>query len=121
MLLTAWPLTPNGKLDEAALPDPDLERPQTGRLPRNAREEVLCRLFGEILGQATVNIDDDFFLLGGHSLLATRLVGRIRSELKLELSVRTLFAHPTVAGLAEQLQSANAAGPRPRSRRGRQP
>ncbi|MFF3653163.1 amino acid adenylation domain-containing protein [Streptomyces sp. NPDC002181] len=115
--LRAWPLSPNGKLDERALPAPAPDRPAVGHAPRTPREEVLCRLFGEFLDRDDVGVDESFFALGGHSLMATRLVGRIRSELKVELSMRTLFAHPTVAGLAEQLEGAKAAAPRPRSRR----
>ncbi|MFF5808322.1 amino acid adenylation domain-containing protein [Streptomyces sp. NPDC012746] len=115
--LRAWPLSPNGKLDERALPAPAPDRPAVGQAPRTAREEALCRLFGEFLGRSDVGVDESFFALGGHSLMATRLVGRIRSELQVELSMRTLFAHPTVAGLAEQLEGAKAAAPRPRSRR----
>jgi pristinamycin I synthase 3 and 4 len=112
--LRAWPLTPNGKLDVGALPEPGIDRPQRGRSPRNPREELLCDLFAQVLGRAAVGIDDDFFALGGHSLLATRLVGKVRSELNVELSIRTLFAHPTVAGLAESLEGAETASPVPR-------
>ncbi|MFJ1759573.1 non-ribosomal peptide synthase/polyketide synthase [Amycolatopsis sp. NPDC088138] len=120
VLLDELPRTPNGKLDRKALPAPAVET-TTGRVPRTAREHALCELFAEVLGVPEVGIDDGFFDLGGHSLLATRLAGRIRSALGLDVTVRALFANPTVAGLSESLGDAVAARPavvaRPRPER----
>ncbi|MBM7773068.1 amino acid adenylation domain-containing protein/non-ribosomal peptide synthase protein (TIGR01720 family) [Actinokineospora baliensis] len=105
------PLTPNGKVDRRALPAPDVVG--GGRAPRNPRERALCELVGEVLGVRGVGIDDDFFALGGTSLLATRLSVRARVELGVELSIRSVFDAPTVAGLVDRLTAAAAVtGPR---------
>ncbi|WP_446678609.1 amino acid adenylation domain-containing protein, partial [Actinoplanes nipponensis] len=81
------------------------------RGPRTPQEQILCTLFAETLDVDAVGVDDDFFARGGHSLSAVRLLSRIRGELGVEVSIRTLFAHPSVAGLLPHLRG--AAGGRP--------
>ncbi|MDI5913371.1 amino acid adenylation domain-containing protein [Streptomyces sp. 12257] len=83
--------------------------PVRSRAPRSPREQILCTVFAEMLGVASVGIDDNFFDRGGHSLSAVRLLSRIRSVLGVELSIRRLFENPTVAGVVDALDEADGA------------
>jgi non-ribosomal peptide synthase protein (TIGR01720 family) len=71
--------------------------------PRTATERVLARIWGELLGTSDLGVTDNFFALGGHSLLATQIVSRVRETLQVDIPVRVLFQHPTVADLATAL------------------
>ncbi|NLX97237.1 MAG: amino acid adenylation domain-containing protein, partial [Rhodopirellula sp.] len=102
MVLDAFPLTPNGKVDRAALPIPDAVRPELQQqyvAPRTPTEELLVGIWAEVLGLEQVGVRDNFFELGGHSLLATQVVSRIRSRCQVDLPLRELFEDPTIATL----------------------
>ncbi len=102
--LPALPLSPNGKLDRRALPEPRAIAPPAGRAPALGLESRLAASFARVLGRSSVGADDDFFALGGHSLLAMRLAAEIRRELKRPVAVGQIMLTPTVAGLADALQ-----------------
>ncbi|MFE7269695.1 amino acid adenylation domain-containing protein [Streptomyces sp. NPDC057623] len=113
VVLDALPLTANGKLDRAALPEPG---PITGSLasatarqPSDPVEEALCGLFSEVLGVASVGPEDDFFALGGNSLMVARLLGRIQLTLGARVGVRTLFEGRTPAALVPLVAKARTA------------
>ncbi|MFJ4686580.1 amino acid adenylation domain-containing protein [Streptomyces sp. NPDC088789] len=111
VVLPGLPMNDNGKLDARALPDTEpAVALSSGRGPRTPVEEVLCRLFAEVLGLPRTGAEDNFFELGGHSLLATRLISRARTELGAELAIRDLFEAPTPEALASRADS----GPSPR-------
>ncbi|HEX6288974.1 MAG TPA: amino acid adenylation domain-containing protein, partial [Herpetosiphonaceae bacterium] len=104
--LSAFPLTPNGKVDRKALPAPD--RSALGlaplELPRTPTEELIAAIWQQVLGVAHVGVHDNFFSLGGHSLLATQILSRVRETFAVELTLAELFNTPMVAGMAEQIE-----------------
>ncbi|MGN9822142.1 phosphopantetheine-binding protein, partial [Streptomyces sp. SD11] len=91
--LTALPMTPNGKINRAALPAPDASRAGLGGFsePSGATEELLAGIWAQVLGVERVGATDGFFDLGGHSLLATLAVSRIREAFGVEVSLADLF------------------------------
>jgi len=104
-IIETMPLTPNGKADRKALLKLPLNIESTQKFiaPRDEIEKKLAQLFIELLGVEKVGIYDNFFELGGHSLLATQLVSKIRAELEVELSLKKLFATPTVESIKTTL------------------
>ena len=100
--LEALPLTPSGKLDRRALPDPELLR-SPYQAPEGDTENALAAIWRDLLNVQAVGREDDFFALGGHSLLATRLVARVRSQLGLGLELRAVFESPRLREMASGL------------------
>ena len=98
--LEAMPLTPNGKLDRKALPEP-LQQTQGYVAPQTELEQALCQIWQDILGLSRVGVQDDFFQLGGNSILAISLTHRISKVLQRDISVATVFRHKTIAKLTE--------------------
>ena len=115
IVLDALPLTATGKVDRRALPEParaldDPEREETAdvghAVPRTPQEEVLARIWAEVLGLERVGIDQNFFELGGDSILSIQVIARA-NQMGLRLTPKQLFQAPTVAALAAE--AANAA------------
>ncbi len=110
VVLDELPLTRNGKVDRAALPEPAYA-PTTGRRePACELEQQLAEAWTEVLGTAEPGMDDDFFALGGHSLLAIKLVGAVAERTGREMTFRDLFTARTIAGLARLLADAEQVG-----------
>ncbi|MFL5356592.1 amino acid adenylation domain-containing protein [Archangium sp.] len=109
--LEALPVTPNGKVDRKALPAPQGLTPRTDFVPPEGQvESTLAAAWAALLGVERVGRHENFFELGGHSLLATRAMTRVRDTFGVELPLRTLFEHPTVAALAAKLEEATRSG-----------
>jgi amino acid adenylation domain-containing protein len=107
VFLPALPLNPNGKVDRKALPAPDADRADLETAfvpPRTPLEQEIAAIWQAVLGVDRIGVYDSFWDLGGHSLLAMRLVSRIRDHFGVELSVRGIFEHPTLAGLAARIE-----------------
>ncbi|WP_086688519.1 non-ribosomal peptide synthetase [Nostoc sp. T09] len=108
LLLDALPITPNGKVDRKALPAPDATRPELAENfvpPCTPLETELAEIWAEVLGIEQVGIQDNFLELGGQSLLAIQVVSRIRDKYQVDLPMRSLFDSPTIAQLAQQIES----------------
>ena len=108
VVLGALPLTVNGKVNRAALPEPDLQKGDGhgSQAPRTAAEGLLHDIWAEVLGATAIGVHDNFFELGGHSLLATRVISRVRQIFDVDVPLRVLFEAPTIAGMAARVEAA---------------
>ncbi|MBY6534864.1 non-ribosomal peptide synthase/polyketide synthase [Rhodococcus sp. BP-148] len=106
VVLDELPVGASGKLDRNSLPEPVFEVREF-RAPQTPVQEIVARVFGDVLGVDRVGLDDDFFALGGNSLIATQVVARLGAALDTRVPVRMLFDASTVEGIAARVGSAD--------------
>jgi len=111
VFLHALPMTPNGKVDRRALPKPREDHAglhgaamEAVVLPSTVQEEVVAKLWKEVLALPSISVYDNFFDLGGHSLAATQLLSMLSDEMGVEISVTEFFANPTVSGMSSLVE-----------------
>ncbi|KQM52147.1 non-ribosomal peptide synthetase, partial [Pseudomonas sp. Leaf15] len=108
LVLERLPLSPNGKLDRAALPKPDISQAQIDWVaPVTETQQRVAAIWAQVLGAERVGLNDHFFEMGGHSLLATQVVSRLRHGLGLEVALRTLFEQPVLGDFVNTLAGVN--------------
>jgi len=111
VFLKSFPLTPNGKVDRRALPEPEPVEPGDAKsfiAPRNEFEASMVTLWEHVLGKRPIGVRDNFFELGGHSLLAVRLTSRIEKQFGKKLTITALIQAPTVESLVLLLREGNS-------------
>ncbi len=111
MRLDAMPLSPSGKLDRRALPEPVWQTREHIE-PETPLQQQIAAIWREVLGLPQIGLRDDFFALGGHSLLATQIISRTRQACDVELPLRTLFEASELGAFAEQVGLIQASGQR---------
>ncbi|KWV78284.1 Linear gramicidin synthase subunit B [Pseudomonas fluorescens] len=111
MRLDAMPLSPSGKLDRRALPEPVWQTREHVE-PHTPLQLQIAAIWREVLGLPRIGLRDDFFALGGHSLLATQIISRTRQACDVELPLRTLFEASELGDFAQQVGLMQAAGQR---------
>jgi aryl carrier-like protein len=116
VVMPALPITPNGKLDKAALPAPNAQNLLPGggtplaEAPSGSDiEQRLAALVKSLLGDSTFGREDNFFMAGGHSMLGVQLVARIRDTFGVKLHLRQLFGAPTIVALTAEVEKMSAA------------
>jgi amino acid adenylation domain-containing protein len=105
-----FPLTPNGKIDRAALPPPDLANlagAGNGTEPQTPIERRIAGIVSNLVNVEDVGREDNFFLLGGHSLLGAQLIAELRRVFGVTISLQALFQAPTIAALAAEVESSS--------------
>jgi Condensation domain/AMP-binding enzyme C-terminal domain/Phosphopantetheine attachment site len=112
--LAELPLTANGKIDRAALPDPGADEAGLAEeyvAPQGEVETALAEIWEEVLGRRGIGARHDFFTLGGHSLSAIQVLTRVRSRFGVDLPLPGFFESPTIAGAARVIARLLARGP----------
>jgi amino acid adenylation domain-containing protein len=110
--INEFPMTPTGKVDYRSLPVPGAEdqgRQSPPEGPRDELERELANIWAEVLGVASISIDDNFFDIGGHSLAAVRMFARIDENLKRKLPVNAIFLAPTIRRMADMIREESGA------------
>ena len=108
VLMDAFPLTPNGKVDRRALPAPEVNAPEGARTvkpPRNPKEQTLVEIWKQVLGRESIGIEDDIFDLGADSILIFQIAARATKD-GLPLTPALLFRHRNIAALASAISPA---------------
>jgi acyl carrier protein len=101
------PLTPNGKLNRSALPDPGQHWVSKEYIaPRTDYEQAIAVIWQDVMKRDRIGVDDHFFDIGGHSLLAVQIVARVKEQYAVEFSMRRLFEVATIAGMASYVENA---------------
>lgn len=103
IVLPAMPLTPNGKLDRAALPAADAAPVPVVAAPEGQTEALIASIWCEVLGVASVGRNDNFFDVGGHSLLVVQVQRRLQAATGHEIPIVDMFRYPTIGALAAQI------------------
>ncbi len=105
--IASLPLNANGKVDRNVLPAPSAEnliKDEEYVAPRNPVEERVAAILATLLSLDRVGVTDNFFSLGGHSLLGAQVISRVKDTFGVDLTLLTLFQHPTVAGMAAEIE-----------------
>ncbi len=103
--LNEIPLTPNGKLDKKALPDPELKDRDESFKPSNEIEEKLVKIWSDIIkiDESKIDVNSNFFSLGGHSLTTYTLLSKIEEEFNVKISLVAFFEKPTIKDIYQQI------------------
>jgi acyl carrier protein len=126
--LDELPLTAHGKIDREALATLDRDAPGApldeirelpgDERPRKETEAVIASVLVELLDVPAIGLNENFFLLGGHSMLGAQLIVRLENLFDVEITLRYLFDHPTLAEIAEGVEIQMAADAADRTRTG---
>jgi len=108
-VLAKFPLTPNGKIDRQALPEPQAAQRTSITAPRDETEAALAKIWRKVLHNEAIGVTDNFFDVGGHSLLAVQLMAAIAKETGHEIPLTALFRAPTIESMAKLLRDGNEA------------